>query len=79
MARLFGLAAREAVDRAVLMAQGGEFAFVLYSAAGAGGDRRAPNAIFTAVVILSMALTPLVVLRVTPAAPRPAQIIDGVE
>ena len=42
------------------MAQGGEFAFVLYSAALAVGiiDGEA-NAILTAIVIISMVLTPL--------------------
>ncbi|MCR6687223.1 monovalent cation:proton antiporter-2 (CPA2) family protein [Pseudoxanthomonas sp.] len=55
----------DALDRAVLMAQGGEFAFVLFSAAQAAGviDGVA-NANLTAIVVLSMALTPLVVLLV---------------
>src|SRR5690606_34845048 len=37
VARLTSDAHGEALDRAVLMAQGGEFAFVLYGAAVAGG------------------------------------------
>ena len=50
----------EAVDRAVLMSQGGEFAFVLYTTAASAGILDAPtNALFTATVIVSMALTPL--------------------
>ena len=55
----------DALDRAVLMAQGGEFAFVLFSAAQAAGViDGAANANLTAIVVLSMALTPLVVLLV---------------
>ncbi len=47
----------------MLMAQGGEFAFVLYSAAAAAGIVEARvNAVLTAAVILSMALTPLAAL-----------------
>ena len=53
----------EALDRAVLMAQGGEFAFVLFAAAAGSGIIDAPvNANLTAIVVLSMALTPLFVL-----------------
>ena len=63
VARLFRANHREAVDRAVLFAQGGEFAFVLYAAALASGlfDARA-SAVMSAIVILSMALTPLTTL-----------------
>ena len=63
IARLFRADHREAVQRAALFAQGGEFAFVLYAAALAEGvfDARA-SATMSAIVILSMALTPLVVL-----------------
>ncbi|HEV7416059.1 MAG TPA: monovalent cation:proton antiporter-2 (CPA2) family protein [Tianweitania sediminis] len=61
---------RESLDRAVLMAQGGEFAFVLYSAAQAAGiiDGQA-NATLTAIVIMSMVVTPLALIvhrRFTP-------------
>lgn len=51
----------EALDRATLMAQGGEFAFVLYGAAALGGiitDEARSHLI--SIVVLSMALTPLV-------------------
>jgi len=70
----------EALDRAVLMAQGGEFAFVLFAAAAAAGIIDATvNANLTAIVVLSMALTPLFVLllrRFThPAAPS----MEGIE
>ena len=53
---------REAIDRAVFMAQGGEFAFVLYAAAAAVGIINAEeNAILTAIIILSMVITPLAI------------------
>lgn len=59
VARLAKSTRSTAMDRAVLMAQGGEFAFVLYSAAAAQGVIDAQtNASFTAIVVLSMVLTP---------------------
>lgn len=82
VARLFRSGWREALDRVTLFAQGGEFAFVLYAAALAGGIFTAhDNAIFTATVIVSMALTPLIaslVRRVMPA-PDANSSTDGVE
>ena len=63
VARMFDLDNREAVGRAVLMAQGGEFAFVLYAAATVAGilDAR-ENAILTTAVIVSMILTPFLIV-----------------
>ncbi|MFN7268527.1 MAG: monovalent cation:proton antiporter-2 (CPA2) family protein [Cereibacter sp.] len=63
IARLFGAPAREALERTVLMTQGGEFAFVLYGTALSVGliDGTA-NAVLTAIIIVSMVLTPLLVL-----------------
>jgi glutathione-regulated potassium-efflux system protein KefB len=62
IARLFGSDRREALDRAILMAQGGEFAFVLYGAAAAGGLIDAQQSSeMTAAVIISMMLTPIVI------------------
>jgi glutathione-regulated potassium-efflux system protein KefB len=62
VARLFRARPGEALDRAVLMAQGGEFAFVLYAAAqGARIIDAEQNAILTAIVIVSMLVTPLAV------------------
>jgi len=63
VARILGACHRESFERALLMAQGGEFAFVLYSAAAAAGliDAEA-NAILTATIIISMVLTPLMVI-----------------
>ncbi|GAB3475273.1 potassium efflux system protein [Polaromonas eurypsychrophila] len=71
----------DALQRTALMAQGGEFAFVLYSAAAAAGIVEASiNAVLTATIIISMALTPLAVFAlrwVTPAEPEPD--LDGIE
>jgi glutathione-regulated potassium-efflux system protein KefB len=80
IARLLGSDNRMAVERAALMAQGGEFAFVLYTTAQASGilDGRL-NAIFTATVIISMVLTPFNVLAANRLLPRPAQSLDGIE
>ncbi|MDX6804996.1 monovalent cation:proton antiporter-2 (CPA2) family protein [Terrihabitans rhizophilus] len=80
IARLFGAGNREAVQRSAIFAQGGEFAFVLYAAALATGlfDARI-SAIFTAMVILSMALTPVVVMLVERFLPQPTASMDGVE
>ena len=63
VARLFGTANIAALHRTSVFVQGGEFAFVLYLAAATGGlftDYQ--NAIFSTVVILSMALTPLILI-----------------
>ena len=80
VARALGSSTREGIDRVALFAQGGEFAFVLYSAASAVGVMDAPtNAIFTAVVILSMALTPLTALALKRLMPPARQSLDGVD
>lgn len=73
VARLFKARHHEAIERAALFAQGGEFAFVLYGAAAAGGviDGQA-SAALTAIVILSMALTPLTTLAMKRWLPREA-------
>ncbi len=70
----------EALDRAVLMAQGGEFAFVLFAAAGAAGviDARA-NANATAIVVLSMVLTPLCMLALRRFAREATASMEGIE
>lgn len=71
----------DALQRAALMAQGGEFAFVLYAAAASAGIVAAnTNAILTATIILSMALTPLAVVALRWAMPAaPEQNMEGVE
>jgi len=80
VARVLGSAHREALDRAVIMAQGGEFAFVLFAAAAQAQVVSAEvNANMTAIVVLSMALTPLVVIVAKRLLPAPAPSTDGVE
>jgi glutathione-regulated potassium-efflux system protein KefB len=80
VARLFGASNREAVTRVTLFAQGGEFAFVLYTTAADVGIFDADtNAIFTATVIISMALTPLTASLVRKFLPPPKPSLDGVE
>ncbi len=70
----------EAAERAVLMAQGGEFAFVLYSAAAAVGIiDAATNSTLTAVVIISMVLTPLAIILFRSSFAEPAETLDGID
>ena len=70
----------EAVERAVLMAQGGEFAFVLYSATLAVGLLNAENAaILNAIIIVSMALTPVMVILHDRLKPAAAVSLEGLE
>jgi glutathione-regulated potassium-efflux system protein KefB len=80
VARLFKANQHEAIQRAALFAQGGEFAFVLYAAAFSAGvmDARIAS-VMTAIVIISMALTPLVVLILRRTVPAPEVSRDGVE
>ena len=72
----------DALDRALLMAQGGEFAFVLYSAAANAGVIDATvNANMTAIIVLSMAITPLILILhrrfgAQPAETREADTFD---
>lgn len=72
----------DALDRALLMAQGGEFAFVLYSAAANAGVIDATvNANMTAIIVLSMAITPLILILhrrfgAKPADTREADTFD---
>jgi glutathione-regulated potassium-efflux system protein KefB len=80
VARLFRAKHREALHRAALFAQGGEFAFVLYAAALAAGVMTAQTAAaMTAVVILSMVLTPLVVMAIERLTPPETESMDGIE
>jgi glutathione-regulated potassium-efflux system protein KefB len=80
IARLLRSPHADGLHRSMLMAQGGEFAFVLYSAAAAVGIFSAQaNARFTAVVIISMALTPLAMLALRWLLPKAEQSLDGVD
>lgn len=82
VARLAKSSHNEALERAMLMAQGGEFAFVLFADANAQGViSDANNANMTAIVVLSMVLTPLPLivhskLPKKAAATRPDDAID---
>lgn len=70
----------EALERAVLMAQGGEFAFVLYTTAASAGLISGPtNAIFTATVIISMVLTPFTLIGLRYFMPKRQQSMEGIE
>ncbi len=80
IARLLRSSHGEALERAVLMGQGGEFAFVLYTTAAANGLIDGPtNAIFTATVIVSMVLTPFAMIGLKYLMPKAVQSMDGVE
>jgi len=79
-ARVFRNTHADAVRLALLLAQGGEFAFVLYANAVASGVfTPETTALLNAAVIISMALTPLAPyalrLLVTPETPS----LDGIE
>lgn len=80
VARLARSTHADALDRAVLMAQGGEFAFVLFAAAlAAHVIDPAVNANMTAIVVLSMALTPPLVLLHKRFASAPAESLEGAQ
>lgn len=80
VARFSGSSNADAIDRAALMAQGGEFAFVLFAAAFHASIIDAEtNANLTAIVILSMVLTPLVSIVVHKIAPKTQMSLEGVE
>ncbi len=80
VARIFGAANIQALRRVSLFAQGGEFAFVLYSAAVGGGViGAAENAVFSSVIILSMALTPLILIAADRWLKDEPVSMDGVE
>ncbi|MBX9457475.1 MAG: monovalent cation:proton antiporter-2 (CPA2) family protein [Rhizobium sp.] len=80
VARLLGASGREALDRAVIMAQGGEFAFVLFAAAlTANVIDGTTSAIFTSAVIISMVLTPFLGMGLRRLMPEPGPSADGVE
>lgn len=80
VARLTRASHPEALERTVLMAQGGEFAFVLYSAALTFGLLNAEeNAILNAIVIVSMVLTPVMVILHDRFKPVAQVSTEGVE
>ncbi len=80
IARLLKSDHGEALERAVLMGQGGEFAFVLYTTAAGAGIIDAPtNATFTATVIISMVLTPFLIIGLRYVMPKQQESFDGID
>ncbi|QWP74679.1 cation:proton antiporter [Lysobacter sp. K5869] len=80
VARLLKSCHTEALDRAVLMAQGGEFAFVLFSAAvNARLIQAEIGANLTAIVVLSMVLTPVAIIALRKLSPKTALSLEGVD
>ncbi|MEX0955859.1 MAG: monovalent cation:proton antiporter-2 (CPA2) family protein [Rhizobiaceae bacterium] len=80
IARVLKASHRTALTRAALMAQGGEFAFVLYAAATSTGILDGEtNAAMTATVILSIALTPFLVMGLRFVLPQDEVSLEGVE
>ena len=80
VARVLGSSHTVALDRACLMAQGGEFAFVLFTTAvGVGLMPAQVGAVITAIVVLSMALTPLVLIGVKRLQREPEESMQDVE
>ncbi len=85
MAGVYGIARLksghgEAMKRAALMGEGGEFAFVLYAAALAAGlFEPRMGAILSAVVIVSMALTPVRMMLADRFRPKGDISLDGVD
>ncbi len=80
VARIFGSSHRSALERTLLFAQGGEFAFVLYTSAFGNGLLSArDNALFSTVIILSMAVTPFVLLLGSRLLREEAPSLEGIE
>lgn len=78
VARLTMLTNREAIMRMAIMSHGGEFAFVLFAAAATAGVFSADNkATFTAAIIVSMLLSPLVVIMIQRLVNRRTTKVDG--
>ncbi|MBC9246803.1 cation:proton antiporter [Paracoccus sp. 11-3] len=80
VARFTHASRSEAIERAIMMAQGGEFAFVLYSTATQFGILTPEwNATLTAIIIVSMVLTPFMIMLLDRVMPKGAVSMDGVE
>ena len=80
VARIFRNTHANAVRLALLLAQGGEFAFVLFATAGGVGILDSgTTAILNAAVIVSMALTPLAPFAIRRLLPPMRESFDGIE
>lgn len=80
LARLFGSSWTDAVKIGAVLSQGGEFGFVLFTVSVRSdllaGDRAS---LLTAIVTLTMALTPLVMLLVARSSPAKQPDMEGIE
>jgi glutathione-regulated potassium-efflux system protein KefB len=80
VARLLGSSHVIALRRSLIMAQGGEFAFVLYAAAAVAGILLADTlALFTAAVIISMAITPIISILGTRFIREMSPSLEGID
>ena len=80
VARLFRSDHADSLRLALLLAQGGEFAFVLFTTAqGLGLLDAGTSALLTATVIASMALTPLAPIVLKRLLPEKADSLDGID
>ncbi|WP_327858307.1 monovalent cation:proton antiporter-2 (CPA2) family protein [Acinetobacter guillouiae] len=81
VARITKTSHPDALDRALLMAQGGEFAFVLFAAAtSANVIDETIKSNLTAIVVLSMVLTPVVgIIFKKLYKPNQQQNLDGID
>ncbi|WP_373414675.1 monovalent cation:proton antiporter-2 (CPA2) family protein [Ensifer aridi] len=80
VARLLRSSHWEAIERAVFMAQGGEFAFVLYTAAlSVGIITIEQSGILTAIIIISMVLTPLIIAALNVVEKSIPASLEGVQ
>jgi glutathione-regulated potassium-efflux system protein KefB len=80
VARLFRAGRADALRLALMLAQGGEFAFVLFTTAVDSRILdRDTGELLTAAVIVSMALTPLAPILLKWLLPQPAPSMDGVQ
>jgi monovalent cation:proton antiporter-2 (CPA2) family protein len=80
LARAFGAARRDALLTAAVLSQGGEFAFVIF---GVGADAalftQKQAVLLTAIVTLSMAMTPFAMMAARRLSPAPTESADGLE
>ncbi len=80
VARVFRSAHADALRIALMLAQGGEFGFVLYATATSDGVFTPDiTALLNAVVIVSMALTPLAPILLRRILPADRQSFEGIE
>ncbi|PKM22707.1 MAG: potassium transporter [Gammaproteobacteria bacterium HGW-Gammaproteobacteria-14] len=80
VARLTRSTHAEGIYRTAMLAQGGEFGFVLFAAAaGTGLFDPVTHANFNTIVIISMALTPLFIFSLSWLLPAGSQSLEGVD